>query len=401
VLDRLQGAIWFSSLDLKAGYWQIAMDEQDAEKTAFTNPQGGLYHFNVLSFGLCNAPATFCRLIDVVLSGLNWKECMVYVDDIVVFSKTWEQHLRSLRAIMDRLRAAGLKLHAKKCELARNEIKYLGHVVNGEGIKPDPKKVAALTSLSVPRTVKEVQQFLGLLGYYRKFVRGFAERASPLYSLLKKGVPFQWTEAHQQAFMDLKDALSENALLHLPDLNRPFVLKTDASGFAISAILIQFDEEKRERPVAYASRRLSAAERKWSASERECIALVWGVKSFNTYLYGRRFFVVTDHAALTYLRQMRDTNAKLMRWSLQLQEYDMDVIHKKGKLHVDADALSRLFPDEPLPGTLEPVAHMSAAATEAVHALPAPTARKKAGQPANVSPCAVPCVPQGRAEQRR
>jgi hypothetical protein len=287
--------------------------------------------------------------MDVVLSGLNWRECMVYVDDIIVFSRTWEQHIRSLRSFGDRLRAAGLKLNAKKCELARNGISYLGHVVNGQGIKPDPKKVTALRSLPVPKTLKYLQHFLGLLGYYRKFVRQFAERATPLYTLLKKGTAFIWTPAHQVAFEDLKEALSVNALLHLPDLNKPFVLKTDASGSAISAILIQFDEAKRERPVAYASRRLSAAERNWTASERECIALVWGVKSFHTYLYGRRLFVVTDHAALTYLKQMRDNNAKLMRWSLQLQEYDMEVIHKKGKLHADADALSRLFPPDPLP----------------------------------------------------
>ena len=254
MLDRLAGATYFSTLDLKAGFWQIELDEDSKQKTAFAIPMphrlGSQFEFNVLPFGLTNAPATFSRMMEVILGDLIPTKCQVYIDDVVVYSSDFDEHLANLQQVFDRIRQAGLKLNARKCQLGCQQIKYLGHVVTGRHVRPDPAKVEAVQLLAAPRTLKQLQSFLGLVGYYRRFIPAFAEKAAPLYKLLPKGAPYKWNDEQQKAFETLKEALQGDVMLHYPDMNKHFILKTDASTTGLGAILLQKDGEGRERVVA-------------------------------------------------------------------------------------------------------------------------------------------------------
>ena len=339
-LDALGGAQWFTTLDLASGYWQVEVNSADREKTAFATPDG-LYQFRVMPFGLCNAPSTFQRLMERVLQGLHWSSCLVYLDDIIIYSKTIGEHLTRLAEVFLRLREAKLKIKPSKCHLLRKSIHYLGHVVSRNGVETDPTKIKCIVQWPAPSNTKELKQFLGMCSYYRRFVRSFAKIAAPLHRLSEKGNAWLWTDECQQAFDTLKHQLVSAPILSLPNFSHDFILDIDASGNGLGAVLSQAIDGN-EQVVAYGSRALTKAERKYCATRRELLALVWGVRHFRPYLYGRKFIVRTDHNSLRWLHNFRDPEGQVARWLEILSEYSFDVVHRPGLQHSNADALSRL-----------------------------------------------------------
>lgn len=338
-LDALAGVSWFSTLDLKAGYHQVEMEEDSKRKTAFSFGQG-LWHFNVLPYGLCNAPGVFERLMEKVLNGLQWKTALVYIDDILVFGSTFEEELERLEEVLGRLRDANLKLSPKKCALFQPEVSFLGHVVGRDGVKTDPAKVATVMEWPVPRNVAEVRSFLGLCTYYRRFVEGFATIASPLHQLTREGTRFQWSEECQQAFEDLKRKLAGSPVLSYPDPSLPYILDTDASAEGVGAVLSQIHEGK-ESVVAYYSKKFTKEERNYCVTRKELLAVVQGTSHFHPYLYGATFTIRTDHAALRWLKTLKAPEGQLARWLGKLEQYCYRVEYRPGRVHGNADSLSR------------------------------------------------------------
>ena len=338
-LDTLGNAKWFSTLDLISGYWQVELSKEAQEKTAFSTPEG-LFEFKVLPFGLSNAPATFQRLMDLVLSGLQWSACLVYMDDIIVYGNTFSAHLHNLAAVFARLRQAGLKLQSQKCFLLQKEVSYLGHVVSERGVSPDPLKTEKVASWPIPKSAQEVQQFLGLAGYYRRFIKHFAAIARPLHRLTEKNHKFSWTKECQESFEKLRCLLTTSPTLAFPDFSHPFVLDTDASDFGLGGVLSQSINGE-ERPIAYASRALSKPERNYCTTRKELLAMVSMIKHFRPYLLGREFLLRTDHNCLIWLQRFKEPEGQLAHWLEVLQEYTFEVVHRRGTLHDNADALSR------------------------------------------------------------
>jgi hypothetical protein len=339
-LDVLNGSKYFSSLDFASGYWQIKVKEEDIGKTAFVTKRG-LYEFVRMPFGLCNAPGTFQRAMDILLSGLSWKNALIYIDDILVYSPTFEQHLKDLRSVFERLVEARFTVKLTKCFFGRESVNYLGHVVGSQGIKPDPSKLKAVEEFSVPTNLTEVRSFLGLTTYYHRFVPSYSTVAEPLYRLQKKNVHFEWSSECQAAFEQIKQLLISSPTLRYPDFSREFMLMTDASDVGVGVVLAQVDADGKEYVVGYASRALSKEERNYSTTEKECLAVLFGVKFFRSYVHGTHFTVVTDHGSLTWLINLRDCNGRLARWALQLQGYNYTIRHRAGREHGNADALSR------------------------------------------------------------
>ena len=338
-LEALAGAEWFSSLDLLSGYWQVEMDEESKEKTAFSTGRG-LCQFRVMPFGLCNAPATFERLMEQVLAGLPLSTCLVYLDDILVPGCTFEEQIHNLQQVFERLQSAGLKLSPKKCSLFRREVKYLGHVVKKQGVTMDPEKVQAVQEWPRPTNTTEVKRYLGLCSYYRRFIKGFADIAQPLHQCTEKMQPFNWTPEAEQAFLRLKQALTEAPVLGYSNPNDPFILDTDANSYGVGAVLSQI-QDGQECVTAYYSQVLSQPERQYCTTRRELLAVVKAVKHFHPYVYGRSFSVRTDHAALRWLLSFRHPEGQMARWLERLQQYDFQIEHRPGIKHGNPDAPSR------------------------------------------------------------
>lgn len=287
ILDQLGASSYFSVLDLASGFHQIPIKAEDKSKTAFSTPNGH-YEFSRMPFGLRNAPAAFQRLMDVVLTGIQGIRCFVYLDDIVVYASSLQDHAERLSSVLSQLQKANLKIQPDKCEFLRKEVAYLGHVISDGGVKPDPKKIEVLQSYPIPKGPTDIKPFLGLVGYYRRFIPDFSKYSQVLTKLLKRDAEFLWGELEQKSFDHLKHCLMNEPILQYPDFNKQFILTTDASNFAIGAILSQGDVPN-DLPIAYASRTLNRAESNYSTTERELLSIVWAVKHFRPYLYGRKF----------------------------------------------------------------------------------------------------------------
>jgi transposase InsO family protein len=340
LLDKLKGAKLFSCLDLASGYWQVKMQEGDEEKTAFSTPQGH-YEFKVMPFGLTNAPGTFQRLMNKVLGGI--KGVIVYIDDILVFSEDWPEHLKILKQVFQALREHGLKLKASKCHFAQEKVKFVGHVLDAEGCRPDPEKVESIRLFPKPKNETELRRFLGMANYYRRFMKDYACLAAPLYRLTS-GDEWIWTDVHDKAFDALKEKLMTEPVLAQPDLALPFKLYTDASDAGMGAVLAQ-EQAGGEKVIAYASQHFSRAEvRKYSTIEKEAAAVLWACKKFDPYLHGARFRIVSDHAPLKWLFGKVGAKGRIGRWQAHLLEFEglEGIDHLKGSLNVPADTLSRV-----------------------------------------------------------
>ena len=355
-LHMLSGSKYFSKLDLKSGYWQVEMDEDDKEKTAFQVPGIGFYECNRMPYGLSNAPATFQRLMERCMGDINLHDCLIYLDDVIIFSKTIEQHITRLEKVFQRLQEYNLKLNPKKCEFFKTKVTYLGHVVSSEGIQTDPSKVEAVKTWPRPNTVKEVRKFLGFASYYRRFIKDFSSVARPLNNLLIghptktqkkvkssiKRAPFVWNSEQEDAFQNLKFMMTNAPVLAYADYSRPFTVHTDASTKGLGAVLYQMHNNK-ERVVAFASRSLKAAERNYPAHKLEFLALKWAVSErFHDYLYGSEFTVITDNNPLTYVTTTAKLDATGHRWLASLANYNFEIKYRPGKQNADADGLSRL-----------------------------------------------------------
>ena len=354
-IDALHGAQYFTTLDLFSGYWQIEIDEPDKHKTAFVC-EYGQYEFNRMPFGLTNAPSTFQRLMNRILKPVLYESVLVYLDDIIVFSKTVDEHIEHIAAVFKILAENGLKLKAKKCDFFKTKIDYLGHVVSSEGVAPDEKKVQSILNYPEPRNQKEVSSFLGLAGYYRKFVRAFADMAHPLTSLTRKDAEWKWGDEQKDAFNRIKCCLTSKPILRYPDFTRDFIVHTDASGYGIGAVLAQMqrppqsddssgETDEVEVVIAYTSKHLDDRQCKWSTTEKEAFAIVHAIDVFKPYLYGSKFTVFTDHRPLEWLMSKNEPSGRLARWALKIQEFNIEIGYRAGKHNQNADTLSRI----PLP----------------------------------------------------
>lgn len=346
VLDKLREANYITTLDLKNGYWQIPLHPESKPITAFTVPGVGLFQFKRLPFGLHSAPATFQRLLDTIIGPDLEPKAFAYLDDIIILGKTFDEHIELLEKVFNRLRGAGLKLNPDKCQFVRTELKYLGHIVNRDGISTDPEKVRCMKEFPTPVNVKTLRSFLGLVSWYRRFIKDFAQVTAPLTLLLKKKTPWNWMEDQQKAFELLKHKLSSTPVLACPDFTKLFTLQVDASGFGLGAALTQIQDGK-EVAIAFASRLLNERERKFSTTEKECLALVFGVKTFRPYLEGYHFKAITDHQALRWLLSIKEPSGRLGRWVLEIQQYDFEICYRKGIDNGLADALSRIPNETP------------------------------------------------------
>uniref|UniRef100_A0ABD2WIR8 RNA-directed DNA polymerase n=1 Tax=Trichogramma kaykai TaxID=54128 RepID=A0ABD2WIR8_9HYME len=345
ILDKLRKARYISKIDLKSAYHQVLMEESSKEYTAFSVPGLGQFQFRRLPFGLKCAPMTFQRLMDKLFCSKVEKHVFAYLDDIILVTETFEQHMIWLEHVIRTLIDAKLVVNRDKCEFCCQSVKFLGYVLDSSGLRVDSDRVRPIYEYPAPRNVKQVRRLLGMVGWYSRFIKNEAEIKVPLAKLLRKDVVFVWGAEQEQAFQTLKRCLSEAPVLVRPDFSKEFSIQTDASDYAVGAVLTQ-EYEDGEHPVYYVSRVLSRAEQRYTTTEKECLAVIWAIEKFRPYVEGSRFKVVTDHRALTWLRNFKDPQGRVARWAFKLMEYDFEIVYRKGSVHYVPDALSRAFDKE-------------------------------------------------------
>lgn len=349
VLYNLGKNRYFTVLDLKSGFHQIKLKNSDIEKTAFSI-SNGKYEFLRLPFGTKNGPAIFQRAVDDILREFIGKICYVYIDDIIVFGRNEQEHLNNLKIVFETLQSANMKIQLDKCEFLKNEVEFLGFIISADGIKTNKKKVQAIVDFPLPKTLKEVRSFIGMSGYYRRFVMDYAQLAKPLTSLLRgedgrvskyasKNREVSLNEKAIEAFNKIKSTLiSQDVILNYPDLDQEFELTTDASNYALGAVLSQKD-----RPIMFISRTLTKTEEHYATNEKEMLAIIWALNTLRNFLYGsRKVKIITDHQPLTYALSSKNNNSKMKRWKAILEEYNYELHYKPGKNNVVADTLSRI-----------------------------------------------------------
>jgi len=339
LFDRLQGARYFSKIDLRSGYHQIRIAPEDVPKTAFRTRYGH-YEFLVLPFGLTNAPATFMHLMHQALRPFLDECALVFLDDILIYSKTLEEHEQHVRRVLDALREQKLYAKESKCEFFKHEVEFLGHRVGQDGVRMMEDKVQAIREWPTPCSVRDVRAFLGTAGYYRKFIRDFSAIAAPLSELTKDSVKFEWAAPHETAFAQLKATIAQGPVLILPNPSLPFVVHTDASGFAVGAVLQQ-DQGNGLQPIAFLSKKMADAETRYPVHEQELLAIIQALSAWRHYLHGSKFVVRTDHKSLQFFQTQPMLSGRQARWKDVLANFDFDIEYVEGKANVVADGLSR------------------------------------------------------------
>lgn len=344
ILNRLRNAKFLSSIDLRKAFWQIPLEESSRPKTAFCVPGLGLMEFRVMPFGLSNSPQTMQRTMEQTLGPvLHKEEAFVYLDDIIIPSATFEQHIETLTRVFECLKKANFRVNLDKCKFCCSSLSFLGFVVDQQGLHTDPAKVEAIQRFRTPKTTTEVKRLIGLVSYYRIFLPDLSTISAPITALVKnkkKGQPIKWTPEAEESFEKIKYLISNAPVLISPDFDKPFFIQVDASAVALGAMLFQ-EQDGLEHPVAYASRALTSAEQKYSATERELMAVIFGIERYRGYVEGTKFTVITDCAALKWLHKLGQPTGRLARWSLRLSQFTFDVKHRPGKLNIVPDFLSR------------------------------------------------------------
>lgn len=353
ILKDIGGSRIFSTMDLKSGYWQIPLAPEARRYSAFTTPSGGQYQFRVMPFGLKNAPGTFQNLMRHVLADYWGKFAIAYLDDIIVYSEDWKQHLLHLALIFERLQIYGLTCSPQKCQFGQTSLPYLGHVVTSEGNHPQPKHLQAILDAEPPRTRKGLRSLLGAMNWLHEYVPHYSEITAAMTDLLSPKRPYKWNQEAQKALEDAKEAFRHHELLSRPEPSLPFILQTDASARGMGAVLMQQTPDGPRKIISYASAKFSPTEAAYHCNEQECLAVIWAITHFRPYLEDQRFILRTDSKTLTWLDRQKDTRDKLTRWHVLLSRFTFDIEHCPGKNNELPDALSR-HPDPNTPSPGEP-----------------------------------------------
>jgi len=339
-IDSVAGATTFSTLDVTSAYHQIPVKKEDIPKTAFTTSKRGLWEFTTMPFGMSNSGATFERVIELALRGLTYSCCILYLDDIIVYGRSVDEHLGNLRLVLERIKASGMKLKPSKCQLLQEKVAFLGHVISKEGVLPNPDNIEKVLNWPIPQTVTEVRSFLGLVSYYRRFVKDHSKIVHPLVQLTKKDEIFKWTDECNEAFVTLKKVLTGPDVMAHPIDGEMYIIDTDACDVSIGAVISQVQDGV-ERAIAYGSRTLSKTEKNYCVTDRELLAVVYFIRYYRHYLLGRHFVLRTDHQALKWLFSLKEPKNRIARWIEILSAYDFEIQYRPGKNHGNADAMSR------------------------------------------------------------